>query len=253
MFPARRRRLLAAFPLALLCAGVLEAQDAPRSNRLPTTREVPNVFGTDSYTATIVPAVAFYPESNAYAFYTSSSFGRSQHPDVVVNMFAGLDLPPGAVIDFIGLNSSTTSVPSILSVEIVRRDKFGNAYVIAGIDSTVHEEWGTDINAVPMGYTWTGYTGFETLILHVQWGADPNPQYLGWVEVWWRRSVSPAPEVATFNDVPTSHVFFQFIEALAASGITGGCGGGNYCPDTPVTRGQMAVFLAKALGLHLPN
>ena len=30
-------------------------------------------------------------------------------------------------------------------------------------------------------------------------------------------------------------------------GITGGCGGGNYCPDTPVTRAQMAVFLLKTL------
>ena len=65
--------------------------------------------------------------------------------------------------------------------------------------------------------------------------------------------VSPAPGTATFGDVPTNHPFFQFIEALAASGITGGCGNGNYCPDNPVTRGQMAVFLSKALGLHFPN
>jgi hypothetical protein len=62
--------------------------------------------------------------------------------------------------------------------------------------------------------------------------------------------VSPAPGSATFGDVPTSHPFFQFIEALVASGITAGCGGGNYCPDAPLTRGQMAVFLSKALGLH---
>jgi hypothetical protein len=26
-----------------------------------------------------------------------------------------------------------------------------------------------------------------------------------------------------------------------------------YCPDNPVTRGQMAVFLATALGLHWKN
>ncbi len=70
---------------------------------------------------------------------------------------------------------------------------------------------------------------------------------------WYRLQVSPAPGTATFNDVPTSHPFFQFVEALAAAGITGGCGGGNYCPDNPVTRGQMAVFLSKALGLHFPN
>jgi len=42
-------------------------------------------------------------------------------------------------------------------------------------------------------------------------------------------------------------------EALYAAGITGGCGNFNYCPDAPLTRGQMAVFLAKALGLHWPG
>ena len=63
-------------------------------------------------------------------------------------------------------------------------------------------------------------------------------------------SVSPAPPAgASFSDVPPDHPFFQYVEALAASGITGGCGGGKYCPDAPLTRGQMAVFLAKALGL----
>ena len=36
-----------------------------------------------------------------------------------------------------------------------------------------------------------------------------------------------------------------WIEELASLGVTGGCGGGNYCPDGPVTRAQMAVFLLK--------
>ena len=64
--------------------------------------------------------------------------------------------------------------------------------------------------------------------------------------------VSPSPAMPTFNDVPTSHPFFQFVEALAQSGITAGCGGGNFCPNAPLTRGQMAVFLSKALGLQWP-
>ena len=68
----------------------------------------------------------------------------------------------------------------------------------------------------------------------------------------YRLQVSPAPGSPTFGDVPVSHPFFQYIEALAASGITGGCGSGNYCPDAPLTRGQMAVFLSKALGLQWP-
>jgi len=56
----------------------------------------------------------------------------------------------------------------------------------------------------------------------------------------------PACTVPTFNDVPCSHGFAAWIEELADRGITAGCGGGNYCPDAAVTRGQMAVFLLKA-------
>ena len=73
------------------------------------------------------------------------------------------------------------------------------------------------------------------------------------VRIRYSLQVSPAPGTATFNDVPTGHPQFQFIEALVASGVTAGCGGGNYCPEATLTRGQMAVFLAKALGLHFPN
>jgi hypothetical protein len=48
-----------------------------------------------------------------------------------------------------------------------------------------------------------------------------------------------------FNDVPCPSLFAPWIEALAAEGVTGGCGAGNYCPANPVTRAQMAVFLLK--------
>ena len=51
-----------------------------------------------------------------------------------------------------------------------------------------------------------------------------------------------------FNDVdPATHFAFRFIETLERSGVTGGCGGGNYCPDNPVTRAQMAVFLERGI------
>jgi hypothetical protein len=63
--------------------------------------------------------------------------------------------------------------------------------------------------------------------------------------------VSPAPAHATFNDVPTTDPAFKFIEALAKSGITSGCQVSPplYCPDNQITRREMAVFLAVALGL----
>lgn len=68
--------------------------------------------------------------------------------------------------------------------------------------------------------------------------------------VYYHLQVSAAPGSPTFNDVPLSDPAFQYIEALNASGITAGCGGGNFCPNNPLTRRQMAVFLAKALGLY---
>jgi hypothetical protein len=49
-----------------------------------------------------------------------------------------------------------------------------------------------------------------------------------------------------FNDVPSNYWAAAWIKQLAADGITGGCGGGNYCPGYPVTRAQMAVFLLRA-------
>ncbi len=57
----------------------------------------------------------------------------------------------------------------------------------------------------------------------------------------------PAVGVSTgFGDVATDYWAAAWIKQLAAEGITSGCGAGNYCPDTTVTRTQMAIFLLKA-------
>jgi hypothetical protein len=53
----------------------------------------------------------------------------------------------------------------------------------------------------------------------------------------------PAVEASTrFDDVPTNYWSAAWIEQLAAEGITGGCGGGNYCPETAVTRIDGGIF-----------
>ena len=59
---------------------------------------------------------------------------------------------------------------------------------------------------------------------------------------------TPPPATGTrFFDVPINHLFAAWIEELADQGITGGCGNGNYCPASPVTRDQMAVFILRAI------
>ena len=50
-----------------------------------------------------------------------------------------------------------------------------------------------------------------------------------------------------FDDVPPDHWAYPFIQNLALSGITAGCGNGNYCPASPVSRAQMAVFLERCV------
>jgi hypothetical protein len=62
---------------------------------------------------------------------------------------------------------------------------------------------------------------------------------------------APPPCTGVFADVPCPSPFADWIEALAAEGITGGCGDGDYCPQNPVRRDQMAVFLLK--GEHGPD
>lgn len=51
-----------------------------------------------------------------------------------------------------------------------------------------------------------------------------------------------------FTDVPSSHVFHDDITWLADQGITRGCNppaNTRFCPDEPVTRGQMAAFMKR--------
>jgi len=59
----------------------------------------------------------------------------------------------------------------------------------------------------------------------------------------------PTPASQRFTDVSPMNVFYPFIDRLWVRGITVGCGGTNFCPGDPVTRGQMAAFLVRAFDL----
>lgn len=61
-------------------------------------------------------------------------------------------------------------------------------------------------------------------------------------------SYMPPPATGVFQDVPVDYWSAAWIEHLAEEGITSGCNVSpkQYCPATPVTRDQMAVFLLRA-------
>jgi len=62
---------------------------------------------------------------------------------------------------------------------------------------------------------------------------------------------TPPAAAGIFGDVPMSHPFAPWIEDIFNRGIAAGCGSGNFCPGNGTTRGQMAPFLVKTLGLTL--
>jgi hypothetical protein len=84
------------------------------------------------------------------------------------------------------------------------------------------------------------------------------PDEHGWYEVGWRmcqdggrgffgESVQGTISVSSFLDVPADHWALEEVEAAAAAGVVHGYADHRYCPEWPVTRDQMAVYLARAL------
>ena len=76
-----------------------------------------------------------------------------------------------------------------------------------------------------------------------------DPVTRGQMAAFLNRALGLPAAVEGSGFVDTAGTFFDDIERLKAAGITRGCAADRYCPDDPVTRGQMAAFLNRALGL----
>ncbi len=71
------------------------------------------------------------------------------------------------------------------------------------------------------------------------------------LSAWHGAGYAPTPcSGSAFNDVPATSPFCPWIREMANSGITAGCGGGNFCTESPNTRAQLAVFLATTFHLQ---
>ena len=160
---------------------------------------------------------------------------------------AGVQLPSGAEIKGLEIAGCDNGAGNIVASLSECTDPDGGCIVVANVTAAAIPLCG--FSSVPASGVHVNNAG-KSYVVEALVGAN---QTLRSVRVYYSKAVSPAPAVATFNDVPTTDNRFQFVEALVAAGITAGCGGGNYCPDAALTRGQMAVFLSVALGLFWPN
>jgi hypothetical protein len=169
-------------------------------------------------------------------------------------LIAGVRVPQGAQIVSVTLEACDSSDVGTVTFTLYRFDpEGGSGSPLATIETGGPFNGGCDRFLVELPVPETVHNGLYRYLLEGGNDTIDGSTTVGAVRVWYRLQVTPPPFGATFNDVPASDPAFQYVEALYSSGITSGCGNGSYCPDTPLTRRQMAVFLAKALGLYWPE
>jgi len=157
-----------------------------------------------------------------------------------------VQIPTGAVVQYARIYFNQTVLADAISAGFWKADQFGVGTLVASMSPTATTAGNTVAQFGPFSEVIDNGPSSNTYnFLLITSGATRIFKMM----VYYKIQVAPAPGTATFTDVPTSSGQFAYVEALVAAGITSGCGTGVYCPDSPVTRGQMAVFLSKALGL----
>ncbi len=211
-------------------------------------------FGTQGTTVYTVSAVEFStflqteqwnPVLGSTGRYLLSPLG---------NFVAAVHLPQGASIQSIEIEGcDVSSTGSLTGSLFAAPTPAGSPVDLADFDTGIASTPGCSVFPTAVSPAVTVDNQHNTY--YFQLSNSPGDQTTFYVatRVYYRLQVSPPPLTADFQDVPTSHPLFKFVEALYKAGITAGCGGGNFCPDAPMTRGQAAVYLAAALGLYWPD
>jgi hypothetical protein len=245
--------ILLVFSLPAFAYAQALATDAGPAVEVPMSDKTlsPNAYGINSTTTHTVPAFAFNaindsPQNNTGPYNRYSPTGTEVEAPLT-------GIPSGALITAIELQGCDSSATDEVVFILVRVDSDGGFTALSPLYTTgVAATPGCSFfyHTLASPYTVDNYNYTYNVALRSD---NTSATSYTAMRVYYQLQVSPEPVTATFSDVPTTHQYFQFIEALADSGITTGYPDGTFRPGSYVTRGQMAVFLAKALGLHWPN
>ncbi len=268
-------RGLAAIAAASLFAGLpLAAAQEPAAGGSPPWQAPAGAVGSDvgtGWNILQIPASAFAPLNGTMSYTIDHDgyleYGGSLSPFLLNGFAAPVQLPSGAGIGYVGLYARDIGPEKVLAI-LRRHTGYGIEpqcpLPIPRLCPSIppgHEDLAQVESMGDSGYQYVYATmsPLHTVVNHRLFGGGQYtvyvslPQlfyYFKGVDIWWKRQISPAPAAARFTDVPLGAAFFAEVEALAASGITVGCTATEFCPEAPLTRRQMAAFLARALGLY---
>jgi S-layer homology domain len=266
----RRTVLLAA--ASLFAVHTLAALDDPPGKHGPnrpssagSPDQIASVFGTSGLDIYTVSWSDFHPNNSASGYASSIALGYRWTTSGSQYMSHGLEgIPNGALVTQILWYFSDNNATSDFSGYLSRFWRESDAGGSPGGDTlSLVTSSGTPGDSVifeNLSYTLlrrfdVNSDGSQQVVNYVLFTSTPpfdGSIAISQVRILWQRQISPAPATSSFTDLAPTDFGFQQIEALAASGITSGCGGGKFCPNATMTRAQIAVFLAKALGLHWP-
>lgn len=218
----------------------------------PPGRDVsPEAYGPTSETVYIVSANAMAPLVSDTTWNVGDGLTRYRTGGSI--WFQGqVHIPSGALLTGIELDACDTHVSASVDVFLHRCPVHATACdTLASASTGGAAAPGCNFFEAPLNETVDNFLNNYTISVAVT-GTDPTTSFQA-VRIYHMLQISPAPVTATFTDVDVGAPFFQEIEALAASGITTGYPDGTFKPNNPVTRGAVAAFLARALGLHWPN
>ena len=200
-------------------------------------------FGQD-WQVTWIPCYSFTPYSSNTKYATTGNY-RHFTSTIDVAMDASINLPSGAYLSI---------------ARLYYRDNDGGTVNLIIWREYAPNNWTTLCEFHSSGtpnYTSSGINIGHTIanannMYHARVTASQatnNLSFMG-LRLYWRRQIRTGLS-HPFTDIGHLPQLWQdSIAALRASGITSGTSSTTYSPDMNVTRGQMAVFLAKALGLY---
>jgi len=217
----------------------------------------PDYYGIASTNYHYISGEEFQTTADSNYSHTIDGFWTSGALSMFIQNMAPLRLPSGALVDGYTVVYKDLLAAANLSLELNRywvsalgtagTTQIGPTFTSSG-DPGITSTW-VDLTDFTISYFNTGTLSTQSYAFTVALPGTPEVSFRG-VIVHWKRQISPAPMSPTFPDVAPGFWAFQSIEALAASEITTGFPDGTFRPLEPVTRAQMATFLARALGLH---